>query len=639
MICKLRPAVHFAPVRDGVSFQCWDESFVVSGSAALHTLFQGMLPALQRGTAREGILEAVPPGARRVAAYLIDQLVSHDMILDLEALSSGRLPAEEERRFRNTLSYLESLSPDPYAAFKRFREARVLAIGHGDSFFALTRALLDLGSKGLECCSFDAHEQRARLGNLLAGRAFTNVPLPKDEEALDLLQNGEWDAVVHVEDGADEARIARLENLTPRAIPMLQGNVLTQLGAFRASTRGTGRKGFGLVLERLTSRGHLAGEPAHHPSPVSPVLAALVGNLVALEAFNLLAGLENRSSNARVGIVRRELLESTFHDLEPDLGEDAREATVSEVHETFRAFEVRSTPRAFVEDADGLTDDMLGLLTAPHPKDLPQVPLNASVTEAIRPHFGDQIRRYGFGATEEEARYNALVEGLKALAWEALPEGPRLEALVFSDGEQGVERHVDRSRLVMAAGHSYEDWLADGLKRSLLERFAAGDARFGFSASNVRFADLGDGEPRRWWKILTLMLGTEVAVGHAVLKSLPDLHLCAVREGNETLSFGCGERRGEALVNALVGSAARVQVQASGYSLPPTATLGTATLTGGWGALEDEGQVPHGGGWALAASSRLQRSGFSVVARPLSLGPSITRRGLLLGPVGVVKDG
>ncbi|MEA2151303.1 MAG: hypothetical protein QOD69_3133, partial [Solirubrobacteraceae bacterium] len=337
MTLRLRPAVHWAVLPDGLFLSNWDTSFTLGGHRSLPVLFERLVPALEQGVERNALLDAVPENARRATAYLLEELLARDMLLDAAALAPPPEP-DVAAAHAQALAFLESVAKDPYAAFAAVRAAQLTVEGEEEAVRAAARALIGLG----------------------VGTVTTS-----EGDGLRI--------------GAVEAVLGRDAIVGRRAAE---------------------------ALGCWTGRGDV-----DFSGPCGPLVARLAGNVAAYQAFRELSGLAQNA--AEVTVVRAAGLETTIHPVRPPGPGVPDEDPGAE---------------AFLDALDPLLDPLFGLLEAPQPGELPQLPLRLAAV-------GDRL---GFAAGGAEARRRALL------------------AAAAPSGAGGC------------AGVTVTGWLADGLLRLAL---------------------------------------------------------------------------------------------------------------------------------------------------------------------------
>ncbi|MFF3650265.1 hypothetical protein ACFYXV_16715 [Streptomyces sp. NPDC002181] len=157
MRMRLRPALHYAPVRDGVYFGAEGTSFVLRGPAALFKVTDVCVPLLEDGASEDSLVAALGgEAARPVVAKLLEAWRRAGLLLDLDALSVPEPDAGTRERHRDVLADLEMLHDDPYAAFERLRAATVLVSGPAASVLPAARGLARTGVGRLVLAVSDA---------------------------------------------------------------------------------------------------------------------------------------------------------------------------------------------------------------------------------------------------------------------------------------------------------------------------------------------------------------------------------------------------------------------------------------------------------------------------------------------------
>ena len=289
MTYRLRPALHFWRVADGVQVQTWTGEFVIRGSHSLYALCERVIGLLEVGTTRDELMVAVPAGVRDVALRIVDELAARNAVIDSGALSVPDVARDLRSAFADAVGYLESVSTDPYAAFERLRKAKVLAIGGGPVYFAAVRSLADMGMAHVDCRPWGDPRIAERLREHLSGckHLQSTVELVDDLEA-GLASGRPWTLAAYVREGVQEEDLTRFEAAAPAVAESAMACVATERGGVVGplSQNGSG-PGLGDAVTWLVRRG--SGIVGGNDVP-GPVLGSIVGNLVGMRAFEHLTG-------------------------------------------------------------------------------------------------------------------------------------------------------------------------------------------------------------------------------------------------------------------------------------------------------------------------------------------------------------
>ncbi|MFL5346756.1 MAG: hypothetical protein ACJ8AT_18395, partial [Hyalangium sp.] len=275
------------------------------------------------------------------------------------------------------------------------------------------------------------------------------------------------------------------------------------------------------------------------------------------------------------------------------------------------------------ESLQPLSDELFGWVVAPHPGDLPQMPLFVSASPP-QPAIQAVL---GVSRVADESSAQALIAALRRHAESGAPDV--MPVLELSTGES--MRVPRQPWLAMVAGDSYGSWLEEGLRQCLL-RHISHESELGLEVKAARMSlDKGlSGEAALSWKTLSLRQGRRVAVYYLSLPAVPGFHAVAVVEGENTLGLAAALDFNKALEEALLEAIARVQLETSTPRLPERPSLrrhveqATATQAVSAPASSRDG--------VLAA---LERAGLRVLVHPWLAEPGVRSRGLLLGWVGL----
>lgn len=617
---RLRPSVSFAPLDDGILFKDWERSFTITGNRSLYALFERLLPHLERGFERGALLGALPEAARPVVGMLLDRLQENGMCV----IAPGELPPGADA-FPQALAYLEAVAPDPYRAFARIRAARVAVLGAGVAQLAAVRALAGMGL-GLVDCWSTAADAPALADCLRAhpGVAGEVRVLDDDREAA---AGADVDLVIHLPDRGGDAALERVAAATAR--PLLQGVIGEGCGLAGPLRAGDGP---GLADTRARLRRPF---PAVDGRPVSPVLAALLGNAVAFEAFKHLAGLPAPAADGRAVMVTREPLAVSHHPV-VGLGPMERVAgapgaapdATSLWHALAELAELTVLPerQVLVDRLRDLADEELGIIALPHPGELPQVPISTCRATAR----GVEGEVLGYGDDPTEAYLQAGAAALRRFA--EAGAGPALAVLPVLPRDGGgppAPQSLPRSAMALAIGNTYEAWLRDGIHaciaRRLLDPAAGGPP---IAVRRVDHAELTGGPALRW-KTLALRFARDVSAFHGAASGLPGVHVAAVIADGVTAGLGAGTTRVAAIDAALREAVVRTQLAEVGIALPAHPPLAAPELA----AESAAGDGPAG--TIADVIDGLAVHGLAVLAHPFGGAPSLRRRGFLLGWIGL----
>ncbi len=595
---KLRPSVHFAPLGDGVFFKNWDASFKIAGHPALYAIFERFLPHLERGVERKALLAAVPDKARAVVEKMLDQLDEHGMFVDLSNDADGggeELPPACAR----TMAYLEGVAEDPRAAFARLRSARIALLGTGQAQLAAARALAGMHVGELVCFTDAAHARV--LEDELAGHPL--VARQIHELDRETTWNGTYTLVVHLQDGADADELARIAARVRS--PFLQAAIGDDLAVVGPLREGAG--GLEGALARL--RAPLRGGRAR-----SPLLEGLVGNVVALEAVKIAAGLSSPTQQGRCAIVTGSPLAASFHALPPR----APSLPVAEAARQLLAESVGKPAlgrAALVAELQALADERVGLIGLPHPDELPQLPV------FTQPALAGDETVFGYSEQMEEAYVRAGLEAVRRLAAGRAPR----ELPLFTVGGE-ARPPIESTFAHLAAASGWNEWLAAGVLGFLLDRLA-GDPLPALAPQAIEEPFTGlTPRARLHVKTLAARFGRDVQVTRVVHAELPGVHLAVVRVDGDVAGLGAAFDRAPALEQALLEAVARVQLEEAGLTLPARPALP---------AFPAATTTHEAAGTLDAVLARLGELGLEVLVHPWGGEPALPRHGIFSGWVSI----
>ncbi|MFJ8161782.1 hypothetical protein ACIRBY_12680 [Streptomyces sp. NPDC096136] len=419
MRMRLRPALHYAPVRDGVYFGAEGTSFVVRGPAALFKVADVCVPLLEDGATEDSLVAALGnEAARPVVATLLNTFSRQGLLLDLDALSVPEPDAATRERHRDVLADLETLHDDPYAAFARLRAATVLLSGPAAFVLPAARGLARTGVGRLVLAVPDADadavaDTAERLGAERLPQAAGGV-----EAAADA-------AVVFAPGGRLDAAVAAQAALLPAdcvILPVRLDERFHLVGPQAGGAPGRARA----VADRV---GHWADTSA--AAPLGAAAGALAGALAGQLVYRVLTGTAGAAGESAYVVHGAELNASRV-DLAP-LPPAAPAADLDEA----------------VAHVQAVAAQWTGPFALVTPENLPQLPLGVAEAEH-RDGTAGSVAAWG-----ADQRSSSVAAALAALRAQQRP-GPEA---------------------VAAAGTTEERWLLDGALRLLAGRAEpAGDA-------------------------------------------------------------------------------------------------------------------------------------------------------------------
>lgn len=408
---RLRPAVHVAPVADGLLFVGWQKSLVLHGSENLLRLWEALFPHLHRGVDVDELLEALPQTARLTARTILAELDDHGFLLRDRApdppVTQDAEHSEHPEHLR-TRAFLDAAADDPAAAERSLRTTRVAIYGTGEAALSAARSLLRFGVGDVTIAD---PILRDRLGDLAAEHSAV---LRADDRTRS--------AVAIVVSGTETPG-------TGRCIGVMELGDHAVVGPFQSHPS---TPGVALALRRLRARGDDA--PV---GPVPTVVARLAGALAALQVVHHVCGISTEYEGM-AHLVDAERLTTTTHPVAPEGDALARPLAPTAL----------ATPE--LDALEQLSDERTGLIPPLTPADLPQTPLALVHTADAA---GTAV--HGWARSGDVARYRAALEAARR----SVGPAPRLWDL--DSTEPGHHAHV----VVSAAGSTFDDLLRDGLQR------------------------------------------------------------------------------------------------------------------------------------------------------------------------------
>lgn len=524
MRARLRPALHYAPVHDGVYFGTETGSFVIRGPEALFQVVDVCVPLLEAGATVDSVITTLGgEPARPVVTRLIETFNRHGLLIDLDRISVPEPAPEIREAYRAVLAELETRHHDPYAVFARLRAATVLVCGPVDAVLPTARGL---GRAGVGSLILAVPEPAAaaaaaeRLGAVVH-RIGSGEPVPAAPAQ----------AAVFCAEQPD------LAALVEQQLPLVSNTSLTvrvALGEHRHLVGITDARTWA-ALEERTDGWVAAGSP---PALGRPAADALAGALAGHLSFQALA----ETGTETVYVV---------HGASPI----AEPVTLPGKTDT--------TP-ARAQDAVALAEQVTarwtGRAETVTPADLPQLPLALAEAEhrAVAP---GPAGCYGPTDADESAG--------SAVAWGHDQESATVSALLAALRAQCPTPSRDTTG---AAGLTEERWLLDGALRLLAGRAEQHDH------SPALAFDTQERPARALWRTLEDYELVQVSVD---LIAVPDIPwpLARVRATgtDELLSTAWGREPAQAVHAALATALARIQTRRLRGSGPDPVDAGSDT--------------------------------------------------------------
>ncbi|MFE5538777.1 hypothetical protein [Streptomyces sp. NPDC056492] len=437
MRMRLRPALHYAPVRDGVYFGAEGTSFVLRGPAALFKVTDVCVPLLEDGASEDSLVAALGgEAARPVVAKLLEAWRRAGLLLDLDALSVPEPDAGTRERHRDVLADLEMLHDDPYAAFERLRAATVLVSGPAASVLPAARGLARTGVGRLVLAVPDADADADAVADTADRLGARRLPLTAggvevEADAAIVFAPGE------LLDGA----VARQAALLPPGcviVPVREDGRFHLVGP--QTTGAAGRP------EAVAAR--VAGwvkTPDAAGAPLGAAAGALAGALAGQLAYRVLTGTAGAPGETAY-VVHGAELNATRVDLAP--------AGPAGLADTPAAADLDEAV-AHVQAVGAKWTGPFELVT---PENLPQLPLGIAEAEHRDGRRGSVA---AWGGNQRSSSVSVALAALRAQVATA-------DGTVASGPADGT---------VAAAGTTEERWLLDGTLRLLAAQAEpAGDA-------------------------------------------------------------------------------------------------------------------------------------------------------------------
>ena len=301
----LRQDAAFLETPEGVLLRGGGEDFFLKGKSAYRWL-TALAPALSVGCTAERLCAGLDADRAAAVRRLLAQLVRSGFVRVRRVEPEGVLDAATRSRFAEQISFLAHHTDTPQAAFRKVREARVLAVGEGPAAASAVRLLLRNGVRRVALCGsvddapeglepFPGHDDAAVLGRAASWRPDALLVLPEGPSA---------GLVAALADHAAQRELLFLAGHA-RADRLLLGPLVRHGGTSDSCWHCLQLR---IALTETTETSAARGEP---PIELFPAVSAAAGSELAAELFKSLSGcIESELVN---GVVLRDplSLEST----------------------------------------------------------------------------------------------------------------------------------------------------------------------------------------------------------------------------------------------------------------------------------------------------------------------------------------
>lgn len=312
---RLRGDSSIFPAGERVVLENDTQSFGLSGEG-LYPLLAALLPLLDGEHTVAEILDSVPQEIRHGVRELLELLLERTILVAQPEEEEVELPSRVRQRFTAQIDLLTHLVERPLAAFRDFRQARVLLAGGGPAWDAAAAALLRYGLGHLDLVACGPETERGELEATTRDLRDAGLDASTAVLATDLRQIrgrlGELSLVIYLSDRSALRDVVWLNRECDRLRrPWLPGVVFgdrSLLGPLMAPPAagcwvcGLCRQAEDVLSPEQAREFHRETYPpgrvfSEEPEP-EPRVARLLGRDAAFEAFKLLAA-EARAESRR----------------------------------------------------------------------------------------------------------------------------------------------------------------------------------------------------------------------------------------------------------------------------------------------------------------------------------------------------
>lgn len=635
---RLNSDVYFVPTDDGVCFMT-NRGMELFKGASIYVWIERLAPHLDGSRTLAELVTGLPDDKRAMVENVVSALLAKGLAKDVAAERPDTLNPWERQRYGAQIAYLEHFVDSPAWAFQRYRDSRFLVVGSGLVFTALVRAVVQSGVRQVAAAVTDEDATDGpRLGELVEACRDEQQRLDflDCHDTVDELPRlvSQADVVLHGGDRSMPGRALRLSRqCAERGRPLIQatlvgdeawiGPVCGRAVAWESAWR--------RLRDHETAAGLMDDSWAASPYLAGPA-AALVANQVAVTAFRLVTGAEEKPPTPVMRRLDLRTLRTTTHRGHPHpAATPARPATGAEL--LARVDELRRGERidaeTFDQRAASLLDGRLGIFVDITEKGLAQVPLNVATVTVTGPPSQTTIA--GTGLDFRAARWRAALRAVAHYAHGRLDprrtvpgrHGPEVwgydlavnaprrvpAALAFAPGDP----------LGVAARYDWEGAVTAGLLAHVQALTVAEAVADGRPFGRVDLDALGlDGEAITCRSMLDIA-GVPVSV-HDVTGSL-GVPTFAFSVGPRTVAYACDLHRADAVRIGLEQTLVDYQARANGQ--PEYSPLEVPDLPPhrrGVLAADDDHAGPTDRDVVVSA---LARAGHAPVVVPLDHDPAL----------------
>lgn len=293
----LRQDAAFLETPDGVLLRGGEEDSFLKGRSAYRWL-TALAPALSAGCTPERLCAGLDAEREAAVRRLLAQLVQSGFLRVRRVEPQGVLDPATRSRFAEQISFLAHHTDTPQAAFRKIRQARVLAVGDGPAAASAVRLLLRNGVRQVALCgSFDDAPDGLEL-------------FPGHDDAAVLGRAASWrpDALLVLPEGPSAGLVAALADHAARRGPLFLAGYATAGRLLLGPLVRHGVTGDSCwhCLQLRIARTEMPAAQGEPHFGLFPAVSAAAGSELAAELFKCLSGcIESELTN---GVVIRDPL-------------------------------------------------------------------------------------------------------------------------------------------------------------------------------------------------------------------------------------------------------------------------------------------------------------------------------------------
>lgn len=629
---RLNQTVHFAKVKEGVFFKGWNTSFILKGHSSLYPFIEKLVPFLDGNHTLDQICGDVPHKYQKLVKTVIGHLESHGMVRDSSQDLTHHLSEKEQQTYYSVLSFLADRMDSPAYSFERYRNAKLLLVGEGRSLYTCIRALVSMGLKSVRLHTGNILDNgwREKIERLMANRK-NGDPMMELEKVSSLEKTDAPSLILFVQDvfHPDECAFWHAYAKKNR-IPILCGSFLRGYGLLGPFYDGENDLDFFSAAVRIQDA-HPDWKTA---SGANHAVLGVAGNYLAYETFKYFTGCMPMETLGHAVVVDPDTLESNRHRMFIDRRASPRPDDANEIiriMNDYRNVRANMSFQQYVDQAGILSHPHFGIVTDWGPADLVQVPLNVSRTVLVRDgpdHIEEEIMGTGLHLDHSlDLTMGKALERYVARRIGRTGMRGRQALRLFTD-----ELHeCNANDYVVAIGHGYEEWIADGIQKLCAKEISSMPNRMVYRQWDSNW--IKDPESQYYLKTIRAYYDKQIRMIEATHMDLPSVKIMYAVERESQWGMAIGRSEGETIRLALFQAVSNLQLHRSPALCQPADNLGLSA--DGRSDLGGHETPIEWGDWNWRVNEEFKRMNKVIWIVPFTEDLSVKQAGFLAGVIGI----